>query len=201
MEIVIATHNMHKVRELRAMLKSDLSIEFLSLNDFPSYVAPEETGSTFEENALIKASSAAHCFNKWVLADDSGLVVPSLNGEPGVFSARYAKVDRSQHTPTDRENRIKLLKALAGKSDLNRSAYFECCLALVSPNDEKKIFKGVCEGLITEEERGKNGFGYDAIFIKHDYNQTFAELDESIKNRISHRRKAVDKLILYLESL
>lgn len=196
MEIVIATHNVHKIRELRAMLKENALIDFFSLNDFPEYLPPEETGKSFEENALLKATHAATHLNKLCLADDSGLVVPALSGRPGIYSARYAK-----EGATDRENRQKLLGELKGKNDLERSAYFECVLALAAPNGKNKTFKGHCEGLITTEERGKNGFGYDPLFMKHDYNHTFAELDESTKNRISHRRKAVDKFVLYLESL
>lgn len=177
------------------MLKSVASLDIRTLNDFPEYKAPEEKGATFEENALLKATHAAKALNKWVLADDSGLCVVSLKGAPGIHSARYAGA-----SATDKDNRKKLLEALKGKQGLERSAYFECCLVLASPKDEVKVFKGTCEGFIANEECGKNGFGYDPLFIKYDYNQTFAELDESTKNRVSHRRKAVDKFMSFLES-
>lgn len=196
MEIVIATQNGHKVRELKAMLKGANAFDLLSLHNFPSYRPPEETGATCLENAELKARHAALALKKWVIADDSGLVVPILNGMPGVHSARFAGPNA-----TDAENRAKLLKELAGKRDLERSAYYECCIALCSPDGTLKMLRGVCEGILSEVERGKNGFGYDPLFIKHDYMQTFAELEESVKNRISHRSKAVDKLLMALESL
>lgn len=249
MKLVIATHNLHKVRELKAMLKPLSFIDLFSLNDFPHYQLPNETGATFEENALLKAKHAAthlypnnlenwildrakasglndrkqaHIGNmglfpivqprelslrsktnfpsclgikEWVLADDSGLVVPILKGEPGIHSARYAGPQA-----TDKENRAKLLHALKGKVGLQRAAYFACTLALVSPEGQAHFFNGKCEGEILTEERGRHGFGYDSLFLKNDYHLTFAEIDEMVKNRISHRRKAVDKLLLFLES-
>lgn len=196
MEIILASHNLHKIRELRAMLKELAFLDLLSLRDFPLYKSPEERGSSFQENATIKAHAAARALNKIALADDSGLVVPALGGEPGIHSARYAK-----DGATDKENRQKLLLKLQGQEGLARSAYFECCLTLAWPDGTEKIFRGICEGYIATQERGKNGFGYDPLFIKHDYNVTFAELDEQTKNRISHRRKAIEKLLLYLETL
>lgn len=195
MEIVLATHNVHKIREFREILKKLPNCDILSLYDFPNYVAPEETGSTFEENAGIKALHAAQTLKKTVIADDSGLVVPALNGEPGIYSRRYAGKDA-----TDADNRKKLVKALEGKSELQRSAYYICCLALATPEGIKKTVSGLCEGYIIDNERGRNGFGYDPLFVKHDYDKTFAELDESTKNRISHRHKAVEKMLLVLES-
>lgn len=195
MELIIASANMHKVRELRSLLKP-FGWDVLSLRDFPGYVAPKETGETFQENAEIKARTAAEVLNKWTLADDSGLVVPSLQGAPGVFSARYAGDKAS-----DLENRLKLLHAMKGFQDADRFAYFECCICIASPEGATKSFKGLCEGTILEEAKGRNGFGYDALFRKHDYNKTFAELDEEVKNKISHRRKAFDKALLFLESI
>ncbi len=196
MELVIATHNLHKVREIREMLKDLKHIDILSLLNFPNYELPEETGANFEENAAIKAQDASAKLGKWVLADDSGLVVPSLKGNPGVHSKRYAGEDA-----TDAENRHKLLKEMEPLSELQRSAYFECCLVLASPQGIKKTVHGIVEGMIAEKEKGRNGFGYDPLFIKNDYDRTFAELDEQTKNKISHRRKAIDKLIAVLEGL
>jgi len=196
MQIVIATRNVHKIREFREMVGSTEAIDFLSLLDFPDYHAPEENGKTFEENAVLKAQHAAKELEKWVIADDSGLVVPALNGKPGVRSRRYAGEEA-----TDKENNQKLLKALEGKTELERAAYYECCIALAGPEGLKKTVCGRCEGHIIEKGRGSNGFGYDPLFVKHDYEKTFGQLEETTKNRISHRRKAFDKLLPTLETL
>lgn len=196
MELVIASRNVHKIREFRSMLKKMSGLDLLSLIDFPSYQPPEEIGKTFEENAVLKAEHAAKALNRWVIADDSGLVVPALNGAPGIHSRRYAK----EHA-TDKENRKKLLKEMQEIQGSHRQAYFECWIALASPAGLKKVVRGLVEGMITEEERGGLGFGYDPIFIKHEYGKTFAELEEETKNRISHRRKALDKLLITIETL
>lgn len=195
MEIVIASHNLHKIREFREMFKALPNIELLSLLNFPKYVPLPETGVTFKENALIKAHHAAKHLKMWALADDSGLVVPKLQGGPGVHSKRY-----SGDEATDADNRRKLLAAMQGLTGLERCAYFECCLALCSPEGIEKCVTGICEGQIITEERGRNGFGYDSIFVKNDYEKTFAELDESVKNRISHRHKAFEKMGNILET-
>lgn len=196
LELVIASTNMHKVREFKTLLKSLARFDLLSLCDFPNYIPPEETGKTFEENAILKAEHAAKTLHRWVIADDSGLVVPALNGAPGVFSARYAGNDA-----TDLENRKKLLDEMQHLMEEDRQAFFECAIALASPEGLKKCVKGTCEGTLLIKERGAGGFGYDSLFVKHGYNKTFAELGESVKNRISHRRKALDKIMLPLESL
>ena len=196
MQLVIASRNVHKIREFRAMLKSLPNLDILTLIDFPNYQPPEETGSSFEENSLLKATHAALALQRWVLADDSGLVIPALNGAPGVFSRRFAGAKA-----TDKENRLKLLKEMRHLQDPLRQGYFECSIALVSPEGIKKTVKGTCEGTITDQERGSKGFGYDPIFVKFEYGKTFAEIEEAIKNRISHRRKALDKLLPALEAL
>lgn len=196
LELVIASTNIHKVREFRTMLKSMARFDLLSLCDFPNYNPPEETGKTFEENASLKAEHAAKTLNRWVLADDSGLVVPTLNGAPGIYSARYAGNDA-----TDLENRKKLLDEIQHLMEEDRQAFFECAIALASPAGLKKCVKGTCEGVLLTKDRGGGGFGYDPLFVKHGYSKTFAELGDSVKNRISHRRKALDKIILSLESL
>lgn len=194
-EIVIATTNVHKVREFRSMLKSFGNLDLRSLCDFPDYVPMPEIGKTFEENAIAKAVHAANVLQRWVIADDSGLIVPALGGAPGIYSARYAG-----ENATDADNRKKLLDAMSHLLQEDRLAYYECVIALASPKGLQKVTRGTCEGLLLSSEKGGGGFGYDPLFIKHGYSKTFAELGESIKNRISHRRKALDKLIPYLES-
>lgn len=194
MEIVLATHNVHKARELREMLKTLPFIELLTLHQFPDYLPVDEDESTFEGNALKKARHAAKTFKKPVLAEDSGLVVPAINGAPGVISRRYAGPQA-----TDADNKKKLLKAMEGLTDVARNAYFQSVLVFIHPNGEEKLFSGTTEGMILDVERGSRGFGYDSLFLKHDYDKTFGEMDEATKNRISHRRKAFDKFSTYLE--
>jgi len=184
------------VREYRSLLKHLTHLDIYSLKDFPEYSLPEETGATFEENATAKALHAAQALDRWVIADDSGLVVPALNNAPGVFSARYAGPDA-----TDADNRKKLIEKLSQLPEEKRIGYFECTIVLASKEGVKKIVKGTCEGELLTEQKGRNGFGYDPIFRKYDYSKTFAELDEDTKNRISHRRKAFDKIIITLEGL
>lgn len=196
MEIVLATDNLGKIREFKDMFKSLKHIDLISLRQFSDYIPPEETGKTFKENAILKAMHAAAHLQRWALADDSGLVVPALAGEPGVYSRRYAGVDA-----TDSENRQKLLEAMQHLQDQERTAYFECCLALANPTGIQKYVEGICEGYIIREPRGRNGFGYDPLFVKNDYDKTFAELDETIKNRVSHRHKAFERLSTFLETL
>lgn len=196
MDLVITSQNGHKIREFRSLLKRLKGFDLYSLIDFPEYAPPPENGKTFEENATLKAADAAKKLKKWALADDSGLVVPALEGRPGVFSARYAG-----EGATEKDNRKKLLTEMKGLTAELRSAFFECCLVLASPDGKIKVVRGLCEGRIIEEERGGNGFGYDPLFIKHDYNQTFAEISESVKNQISHRAKALEKMTPTLENL
>lgn len=196
MDIVIASTNLHKIREFREMLKGIKGIDVLSLLNFSSYQPLPENLPTFKENAIHKAEYAAKTLDKWVLADDSGLVVPQLNGAPGVNSRRYAGDDA-----TDAENRKKLLDAMSHLDDIHRAAYFECCLVLAAPDGVKKCVSGQCEGTILKEERGRNGFGYDSLFVKTGYDKTFGELPESTKIKISHRSKAFEKLSAYFETI
>lgn len=195
MKIILASTNLHKIRELKAILKRFPQLDLYSLRDYPDYTPPEETGATFEENVKLKALHAAKTLNEYVLADDSGLVIPALEGEPGVRSARYAGEEA-----TDKDNRNKLIKKLLMLREDERIGYYECCIAIATPVEIDKIVQGICEGTLLTEPRGSNGFGYDSLFIKYDYSKTFAELDEETKNKISHRRKALDKLQMYLES-
>jgi len=196
MQLVIASRNVHKIREFRAMLKSLPKFDILSLIDFPNYQPPEETGSSFEENSILKAEHAAKALNRLVIADDSGLVIPALGGAPGIYSRRYAGPQA-----TDKENRVKLLQDMLHLQEPYRQGYFECMISLASPDGIKKTVKGTCEGTITDQERGSKGFGYDPIFVKFEYGKTFAEIEEDIKNRISHRRKALDKLLPSLDAI
>ncbi|NGX37526.1 MAG: Non-canonical purine NTP pyrophosphatase [Chlamydiae bacterium] len=195
MKLVIASKNVHKTREIRAILKGNSQWDLFSLMDFPDYQPPPETGTTFEENAVLKATYAARALNCWVIADDSGLIIPALGDIPGIHSARYAG-----ENATDKDNRKKLLDTMQSLQGEDRNGYYECCMALASPEKLEKSTCSRCEGSIIELERGGQGFGYDSIFKKHDYNKTFAELEEEVKNRISHRRKALDKILFHLEN-
>ncbi len=196
LELVIASTNVHKIREFKSMLKSNSRLDLRTFNDFPDYTPPLETGTTFEENAILKATHAAQALNRWVLADDSGLVVPAIAGAPGVYSSSFAGNDA-----TYADNRKKLLETMQHLMDDDRNGYYECCLVLASPSGVKKCVHGICEGTLLPHEKGGGGFGYDPLFVKHGYNKTFAELEETLKNRISHRRKALDKILLALESI
>lgn len=187
--IVIASNNKHKLKEFKEML-TDYNI--ITLNDIDYFEDIEETGTTFEENATLKAETIhKYLKNKGldyiVVADDSGLCVESLNGAPGVYSARYA----GGHGDNE-ANRSKLQKDLIGK---NRDAYFICTIAVVYPNGEHKIFEGKTFGKITEEELGKKDFGYDCIFYSDDLNKTFGEASEEEKNLVSHRGRAIREMI------
>ncbi len=199
--LVLATHNLHKVRELRAMFKDpkiakalgDHAIDLLSLRDFPDYIAPEEAGSTFRENAELKARHAASSLGLPVLADDSGLVIPALNGAPGVLSARFAGPEA-----TDKDCRRALLAAMSGLHGEQRYGFFECWLTLALPDGQSWTGSGLCEGEVLCSERGPGGFGYDPLFLRHEYAKTFGEMDEPTKNRISHRRRALERVLPFI---
>lgn len=196
-EIVIASKNVHKIREYKEIFKEVLlDFDVLSLLNFPKYIAAKEAFDTFEKNAKQKALHAAKFLNKLVLADDSGLIVPALNGEPGVYSARYAGKDAS-----DIDNRKKLLDKMEGFDEEKRYAYFECYIVVASSAGVEKVSNAICEGFLLTEEKGGCGFGYDPLFVKNGYSKTFSQLDPSLKNKISHRRKAFDKILPFLESL
>jgi XTP/dITP diphosphohydrolase len=188
LKLLIATRNGGKVREFKELLKK-YPFDIFTLKDFPHYLEPPEDQDTFEKNALKKAQHAADQLQILTLADDSGLVVPALEGQPGILSRRFAGSNA-----TDAENRNKLKSLLKTLQDAERNAYFACSIALCQPGKCLKIVSGQCEGELLLEERGSQGFGYDSLFLKYDYNKTFGELDQDIKNRVSHRRKALDKL-------
>ena len=187
-EILIATKNKGKIKEF-ADLFGEKGVKVSSLLDFPTVEDVEETGSTFIENAKIKAETISNHFNKIVVADDSGLSVDALGGKPGVYSARYAG-----ETKSDEANLQKVLKEMEGIPFEKRTARFHCVLAVTIPNEETKIFEGTCEGYITEKPEGENGFGYDPIFYILDQKQTMAQLTSDEKNKISHRANAMKKL-------
>ena len=187
--IVLASNNKHKLKEFKKILKN---YKILTLNDIGYTDDIEENGKTFEENAKIKAKAVQEFLKKNnldypVISDDSGLCVDSLNGAPGVYSARYA----GEHG-NDQENRNKLIKELTGK---NNNAYFICVIALYYPNNEYKTFEGKTYGKIIDEEIGSKEFGYDCIFYSNDLNKTFGEASEEEKNSISHRSRAIQKLL------
>lgn len=191
-KLVIASRNDHKILEMEQLL-SPLGIEVLSTKDFPNLEEVVEDRPTLKGNALKKARYVASQTNLPALSDDTGLEVEALNGEPGVYSARYAGPSASYE-----DNVIKLLDELSGKE--NRKARFRTIVALVD-GDEEFTFEGICNGKIIEEQRGSEGFGYDPIFIPVDYEHTFAELDSSTKNLISHRGKAVEKFVKFLKEM
>lgn len=189
MDLIFASHNENKVKEIRAILPSWLNI--LSLNDIDFHDEIEETGTTLEENAQIKAETIHQLTGKNVFADDSGLFVDALGGAPGVFSARYAGTGNSQ------DNIEKLLEEMKGVS--NRKAEFRAVFCVIW-NGEISFLDGKVEGEIIEKSKGLDGFGYDPIFVPTGYQQTFAEMNPSEKNQISHRFHAVQKLINFLEN-
>jgi len=191
-KLVIASRNDHKILEMEQLL-SPLGIEVLSTKDFPNLEEVVEDRPTLKGNALKKARYVAAQTNLPALSDDTGLEVEALNGEPGVYSARYAGPSASYE-----DNVIKLLDELAEK--VNRKARFRTIVALVDGNEEF-TFEGICNGKIIEEQRGREGFGYDPIFTPVDYEHTFAELDSSTKNLISHRGKAVEKFVKFLKEM
>lgn len=190
-KLVFATNNPHKLEEIRAILGSKL--EILSLADIGCDADIPETAETLEGNALIKAHYVYDNYKLDCFADDTGLEVDALHGLPGVHTARYAYPDR--HDPE--ANMIKLLEALRENND--RNARFRTVIALIEKGKEH-LFEGVVEGVIAREKSGTQGFGYDPVFIPEGKSKTFAELGEDIKNTISHRARAVQKLAEYLAS-
>ncbi len=187
-KIVFATNNKHKLDEIRKITAG--KIEILSLSDINCNEDIEETGTTLEENALIKVRYIKNKYGYDCFADDTGLEVEALNGEPGVYSSRYAG---AQCNPQDNMN--KLLDALQGIN--NRNAQFRTVIA-VTLNNNEHLFEGVVKGHITTEKHGNNGFGYDPVFMPSGYNQTFGELSDEVKNGISHRAVAMEKFIAFL---
>jgi XTP/dITP diphosphohydrolase len=229
MKLLIATRNAHKISEIRGVLGN--SFQFLTLDDFPHAPKTVEDAGTFAGNATKKSVELAKWISEnskfeiknlepaFVLADDSGLEVDALNGAPGVHSARFAALDFAKsENSSDVENNSKLLRLLENIPSAKRTARFRCVLALtpilqtktenaspVCHADElemqTQLFDGVCEGKIIFAARGQNGFGYDPLFVPNGFEKTFAELGVEIKNKISHRAKALAKLRAYLSKL
>ena len=210
MKIVFATNNAHKLSEIRAILGSDF--EVLSLSDIGCYVDIPETGSTLEENALLKARYVWEHYHMSCFADDTGLEVEALNGAPGIYSARYASMSVSDGAPVGKDhdseaNMSRLLRELGENN--NRRARFRTVIALIMKKNicpcgcnsikQEHLFEGIVNGEITRERSGVEGFGYDPIFRPDGYDQTFAELGTDVKNQISHRARATQKLCEFLK--
>jgi len=186
----MATRNPGKIRELKALLR-DSGVTLLSLADFPHLPEIPEEGTTFGENAAAKAMAVARLTGQPALADDSGLMVDALKGAPGVFSARYAQDRTAPAPPTDADNWRKLLSELKDVPWGERGARFVCELALATPDGSLRRARGECAGVIALEPRGETGFGYDPVFWVPAYSATMAQLGPEIKNKISHRAKAL----------
>ncbi|MDR1926642.1 MAG: RdgB/HAM1 family non-canonical purine NTP pyrophosphatase [Endomicrobium sp.] len=187
-KIILATGNLHKAEEIISLLK-DLNIEIIPMTHFPKYLKAIEDGKSLEENAAKKATKASKFFKEWTIADDSGLEVDYLDGAPGIYSARYAGEKCTYH-----DNNKKLLAALDGVSEEKRTAKFKTVIALSSPDGKICLAKGEIFGTIANRVAGANGFGYDSIFYVPEYGKTFSELSFELKNSISHRAKASQKI-------
>lgn len=185
MQVVVATANAGKFREVVTIL-SDLRISFLSLASLYGYNPPDEAGATYAENAAAKAKAVAEFSGRWALADDSGLEVDALGGQPGVYSSRYLGP-----SATDRERNQRILALLEGIPRSRRSARFQCAVAVAGPGGELALSHGSCDGIIAEVPSGESGFGFDPIFIVPELGATMASLPPEVKNRISHRTRAL----------
>lgn len=189
--LLLATRNAHKTREVREILGAGFVVE--DLTDRPDLPEVEETGDTFEANARLKALAASPHYDGWIVADDSGLEVDALGGEPGVRSARFAGDDATME-----DNRALLKRRLAGLGAQQRRARFRCVLALARGGEVVRIFEGAVEGVIAPDEAGDGGFGYDPLFVPEGGNLTFAQMGSDEKHALSHRGRAMQKLALFL---
>ncbi|MBI5024797.1 MAG: XTP/dITP diphosphatase [Candidatus Omnitrophica bacterium] len=187
-ELIIATTNQGKLREIRELLK-DFVLKITSLSDYPDAPKVEEDGKNFAQNALKKAATIALYTGKLTLGEDSGLEVKALDNKPGIHSARFSGADA-----TDKKNNAKLLRVLRGAPLRKRQARYRCFAALVDGKGVIDVVNGSCAGLVALRGRGKNGFGYDPLFFLPRYNKTFGELAPAIKARISHRARALSKV-------
>ena len=195
-QLIVATRNGHKTREIQHILGTEFSVRDLGAH--PEIPEIRESGRSFEENAKLKALAASKHLPALVIGDDSGLEVDALGGAPGIYSARYAGANA-----TDRDKIDKLLRELARirATDDRRCARFRCVVALARNGDLLETFEGIVEGRIADEARGDSGFGYDPIFIPEGFEQTFGELATEVKNTISHRAKAIRALAVRLRRL
>ena len=198
-KILVASTNPGKIAELRAMLDAD--VQWLGFSDFETIGEIKEDGVTFTENARKKALGYARAAGCWTIADDSGLVIDALDGAPGVKSARFSGAKDKDRTLLDHKNMAKVLELLEGVRQEKRTARFVCHLCLASPEKILIETEGVLEGLITEEEKGQNGFGYDPIFFAPALEKTVAQLTAKEKNAVSHRGNAIRKLKPQLNQL
>ena len=187
-KIILASNNKGKIAEVKEILK-DMNVEVISMKEAGLDVDIEENGSTFEENALIKAEAIMKMTGEITIADDSGLEVDYLNKEPGIYSARYM----GHETSYDIKNNA-IIQRLDGVKGTDRSARFVCAMAVVFPDGKNIIARGTMEGLIADKPMGENGFGYDPIMYLPEYQKTSAQLSSEEKNKISHRGKALEKL-------
>ena len=196
MKLVIATKNNNKIKEIEVKFSDISGIEIKSLMYFRNVPTVLEDGFTFKDNALKKARVYSAFTGLTVLSDDSGLEVDSLNGEPGVYSARYSGIDAE-----DYDNNKLVLEKLKGVPDNRRNARFVCVIAVVQPDGKEYIAEGICKGIITHHEIGSNGFGYDPIFYLPELGKTMAELSVFEKNKISHRAQALEKVKAILANI
>jgi XTP/dITP diphosphohydrolase len=194
-KIILATSNQGKVAEFKALVKQ-LPVELLTSKEIGYHQEIVENGSSFAENACIKAEALANYSKEWAIADDSGVVVPFLNGEPGIYSARYAGDEAS-----DEQNNLLLLQKLEQANPSERAAFFVSEIALARPGFPTEVFRGECEGVILRVSKGDLGFGYDPLFWVSAFQMTFAELPLQVKNQISHRGRAMQKCLLRIEEL
>ncbi|MEH7254112.1 XTP/dITP diphosphatase [Neobacillus niacini] len=195
MEVIIATKNPGKAREFEHIF-APRGITVRTLLDYPEIADVEETGKTFEENAILKAEAVSQALKIMVIGDDSGLIVDALEGRPGIYSARYAGEPKD-----DQKNLEKVLGELQGVTEENRTARFYCALAVALPGKETITVAGTCEGRILDEQRGTNGFGYDPVFFVPEKGYAMAELSSDEKNKISHRANALKQLDGILDSI
>ena len=194
MKVILASQNRHKLQEIQAIL-APYDIQLVLQSELGLHIDVEETGTTFEENSELKARAVMEATGMPAIADDSGICVDALGGEPGIYSARYG----APECVTDEDRLYHLLKNLRGIRAEERTARFVCVITLLWPDGRKLVAKGSCEGLITFEPRGENGFGYDPIFFSPAHGCTLAQLPPEEKNKISHRANALNRLEQMLE--
>lgn len=190
MKLVLASNNAHKLQELRAIL-STLGMDVVSQREAGVFVEPDENGTTFEENSFIKAKTVMDACGLPTVADDSGLMVDALGGEPGVYSARYG----GEACKSDRDRLEYLLRRMENVPDENRTAHFVSVITMLTPDGRKIVARGECPGRILREAHGENGFGYDPVFFVPEEGCTFAQLPPERKNQISHRARALQVFV------